>query len=152
MFKTTLLTTAMLLSVAAFQPALAEEPSDTDLSKTAPRERYKNMSDDERKAFHEKRKEKWQGMSKEEKLEVIEKRRAEKIKKMEEKWNSMSDDEKISFVEKRMKGHHGGRAGYGEHESRGEYGGEGRGRGGEHGGSRGGHGGGEGKPEAGDKF
>jgi predicted Fe-S protein YdhL (DUF1289 family) len=102
MLHKTLLTTAFIISLASFQPAQAEESGNTDLSKTMPREKYKSMSDDERKAFHEQRKAKWDGMSKEEKLKVIESRRAEKKAKMEEKWSSMSDDEKITFVEKRM--------------------------------------------------
>ena len=82
--------------------------------------------------------EKWQSMSKEEKLAAIETRRAERIKKREEKfnamtdqekvalvndkfkkmhdkmdskWKSMSDDEKIAFVEKRMNGKGGHRRG-----------------------------------------
>ncbi len=88
-------------------------------------------------------KEKWQSMSKEEKLAAIETRRAERLKKREEKfntmtdqeklalvndrfkkmhdkmdsqWKSMSDDEKIEFVEKRMSGkgkHHRGGRGRG---------------------------------------
>lgn len=106
--------TALTLSFAAFQPALAETHEGTnDLSKTMPREKYKSMTDEERQKFHQERKAKWEGMSKEEKLSTIETRRAEKKAKMEEKWNSMSDDEKIGFVEKRMQkrserksGHH----------------------------------------------
>lgn len=96
--------TALTVSLTAFQPALAEHhEGDADLSKTMPREKYKEMSDEERQKFHEERKAKWESMSKEEKLSTIEKRRAEKKAKMEEKWNSMSDDEKIGFVEKKMK-------------------------------------------------
>jgi len=108
MLKKTLLTTAFIISLASFQPALAE--STTDLSKTESREKYKSMSPDERQKFHDQRKVKWDSMGKDEKLQIIEKRRAEKKSKMEEKWNSMSDDEKIGFVDKKMQ-NRGERAG-----------------------------------------
>ena len=90
---------AVSLSLAAFQPALAEPKGEMQ---TLPYEKYKELSPEQREKFHTERKAKWDAMSKEEKLATIEKRQAEKKKRMEEKWNSMSDDEKITFVEKRM--------------------------------------------------
>ena len=68
-----------------------------------PREQMQNMSDDERKAFHDTRKAKWKGMSKEEKLQKIEKKRTERLKNMDKKWQGMSDDDKIKHVEGKMK-------------------------------------------------
>jgi len=130
MMKKLLTVSAIALSIAGFQPANAEEVTKTvtpvsgvDLSKKASHEDYKNMTDEQRKAFHEQRKAKWDSMSKEEKLQMIEKRRSEKKAKMDEMWNKMSDDEKIEFVNKKMErrgghggpgGHHGGPEGNGE--------------------------------------
>lgn len=68
------------------------------------RDKIKNMSEEERKAFFAQKKTEWDAMSKEQKLAEIEKRRAERIKMMEDEWNTMSDDEKIAHVEKKMKG------------------------------------------------
>ena len=65
--------------------------------------KVKHMTPQERKAFHQERKEKWKAMSAQEKLEVIEKKRSQRIKRMNDTWENMSDDEKIKHVEERMK-------------------------------------------------
>lgn len=49
----------------------------------------------------------WQGLSKAEKLQRIEKRRSEYRQELDAKWNSMSDDEKLKHVEEKMGKHRG---------------------------------------------
>ena len=49
------------------------------------------------------KKDKWDSMTRAEKLKMIEQRHAERSKKYEAKWKSMSDDEKIAQYEKRRK-------------------------------------------------
>lgn len=81
---------AVALSMASFQPALAGNHGhgDDDRPKLTKEE-------------HEARKAAWEAMSKEEKIAEIEKKRAEKRAKSDEKWSSMTDDEKIAFVEEK---------------------------------------------------
>ncbi|MCI5049358.1 MAG: hypothetical protein MRY32_03395 [Rickettsiales bacterium] len=110
MLKHLLILTCSVLALNA-APAYAEH------HEGGMREKIKNMSPEERAAFHKERKEKWEKMSKEEKLQTIEEKRQKRLEKMEERWESMSDDEKIKHVEQKMerrkkfKGHkppHGG--------------------------------------------
>lgn len=93
---------ALMLSHAAF----AEEAAGG--GRDAHREELKNMTPEEREAFHAERKAKWEALSDAEKVKMIEERRAEKRKEMDARWNAMTDAEKIAHVEKRMKHKHGG--------------------------------------------
>ncbi len=68
-------------------------------------EKMKDMSPEERKAFMEERKAKWEAMSTEEKVKLIEEKRAERRKAMDEKWEAMSDEEKVEHVEDKMERH-----------------------------------------------
>jgi len=97
-----MLGSAIMLSHAAF----AEEPARDGFD--SHREELKNMSPEEREAFHAERKAKWEALSDAEKVKMIEQRRAEKQKEMEARWNAMSDAEKIKHVEQRMQQKSGG--------------------------------------------
>ncbi len=91
-----------ILAIAMAGNSYAEENFE-GLSREEKRAELESMSPEERKAFFEERKQKWQSMSQEEKLQAIEQKRTEKLKRMEEKWDSMSAEEKIRHVEERMK-------------------------------------------------
>ena len=65
-------------------------------------EEIQQMSPQEREKFNAERKAKWDALSKDEKLKMIEERRTQRRKEMDAHWQSMSDDEKIEHVEKRM--------------------------------------------------
>lgn len=96
-----LLSILALISFIATAPlAYAEPPQGGG---EGMKEKMKNMTPEEREAFHKERKAKWNAMSKEEKLKEIEERRSKRLKKMKETWNAMSDDEKITHVENKMK-------------------------------------------------
>ena len=93
----------MMVAVGLTLPAMAET---ADLRNMSPQERHKaiqNMSPEERESFKKARQEKWQGMSQDEKLEAIEKRRSEMIRERESHWNSLSPEEKIRKAEEKMK-------------------------------------------------
>ena len=90
---------AFTLSAGA---ALAEMPNLKDMSPEERRAAIENMTPEQREKFKAARQEKWQGMSQDEKLKVIEERREEMLQKREEKWNSMSADEKIKKAEEMM--------------------------------------------------
>ena len=92
------------MAIAAFEPAFSDDHGSDE--RKAKREELKNLSPEERKAYHEERKAKWEALSDAEKIEAIEKKRAEKRKASDEKWDSMSDAEKIAFVEERRKNKH----------------------------------------------
>lgn len=94
--------------MAAGLPAFAESPDVETMNK------LNKMTPEQRDAFHKERQDKWNAMSKEEKLKAIEDRRKEHRQKMDDKWNRMSDDEKIKHVEGRM-----GRSGPGGSELKG---------------------------------
>lgn len=79
--------------------AKTERPAHAEGDWKADREKMKNMSPEDREKFMQERKAKWDALSKEEKLKMIEERR----KQREARWNAMSDDEKIEHVEKKMK-------------------------------------------------
>lgn len=96
---------ALMLSHAAF----AEETAGG--GRDAHREELKNMTPEEREAFHAERKAKWEALSDAEKVKMIEERRAEKRKEMDARWNAMTDAEKIKHVEQRMQHKYGGERG-----------------------------------------
>ena len=87
--------TAAALLTGTTAPAFAQD----NMTPEQRRERYEQMSQQERAKFHSERREEWQKMSQAEKLKIIEKKRAERIQHMNEKWNKMSDEEKIKHVE-----------------------------------------------------
>ncbi len=96
--KKLLTATAIVIALGTATPVMAQGHG-FDKAKY---EQFKKMSPEERKAHFEKKKADWQKLTKEEKLKVIETKRAERIKAMDEHWKSLSDDDKIKFVEKRM--------------------------------------------------
>lgn len=102
MNKLTLSATILAASVVFSNPADARDYGRHDFGDKEMYEKIKNMTEEERTTFHEERKAKWESMSKEEKLKVINEKRDERRKRMDEEWNSMSDDEKIKFVEEKM--------------------------------------------------
>lgn len=89
--KKILAATAFALIFAGANPAMAFGGDDGRHGE------FKKMSKEERDA----KKAEWQGLSKEEKVKLIEEKRERKLKRMDEKWSKMSDDEKIRFVEER---------------------------------------------------
>lgn len=121
-----LLPALSMIGMLAFSPlAMAESPDLDSLSYKERKEKIKEMSAEERKAYFDNRQEQWNAMGKEEKLKVIEERRTERMKRYEEKWQGMSDDEKIEHVEKKMQrwkdkaakkdGHHDDKDDHGHH-------------------------------------
>ena len=62
-----------------------------------------NKSEEERRAFFEERKAKWEGMSDAEKVEMIEEKRKERMATMESHWDGLSDAEKVRCAEEQMK-------------------------------------------------
>jgi hypothetical protein len=64
---------------------------------------FKGLSDKEKKAFVDDRLTKWKAMTRDEKLAHIEKRRAERIKRLEEHYKGMSDADKVKFVDEKYK-------------------------------------------------
>ena len=94
---------ALLVAMLAW-PALAQ-----DFERMAPKERHetlKNMTPEQREEFKKARQEKWNAMSDNEKVKLIEERRSQYLKEREEEWNRMSDREKIERAEKRMQKKH----------------------------------------------
>ena len=66
-------------------------------------QKWKAMSAAEKEAFFEERKARWESLSADEKIDMIEKHRAEKREKMDKHWESLSADEKLEYVENHMK-------------------------------------------------
>lgn len=94
--------TGMMLTALIAGSAWAEMPNLRDMSPQERRETLRTMSPEQRAEFQRARKEKWQSMSQDEKLNLIEKHRSERLQKREEKWNSMSAEEKIRHAEEKM--------------------------------------------------
>lgn len=94
--------TAGLIGLLALSPAAFAQDALDSLTPDQRREKIKAMSPEERRQFMQDRKAQWEAMSDAEKVEIIEKRRAERIKHMDERWENMSDQEKIEHVERRM--------------------------------------------------
>ena len=114
--------TALVMCMGIIQaPALAGDFGDDKREMRTTREEIGKMTPEQIKEFFEKKKAEWQKLSKEAKVRIIEKRRAERIKKMDEHWDSMNDDEKIEFVEKRMEKMR--KHGFGKHGFKGKHGG-----------------------------
>lgn len=75
------------------------------------KEAWDAMSTEQKKAFHQERKAKWQAMSDSEKVQMIEQHRSKRMEKMDAKWNAMSDAEKVKFAEEKMQKRKGKRKG-----------------------------------------
>lgn len=105
--RSQLLGALVITTALVFSPAVMAQPpaGERDGSRW---EAFKNMSPEEREAFHKERKAKWEALSDAEKVKMIEERRAEKRKEMDARWSSMSDAEKIRHVEERMQRMHDG--------------------------------------------
>lgn len=75
---------------------------------TAKHERFKNMTPEQREKLRAEHKAKWDAMTKQEKVDFLNKKHAERAakgKEFNDKWSKMTDDEKIAKHEERMKRH-----------------------------------------------
>jgi hypothetical protein len=72
-----------------------------ELFKDSEWKKMKEMSPEERSAFKKERKEKWDAMSRDDKLAHIEQRRQQRLQKMEEAFNSMSNEDKVNYFNER---------------------------------------------------
>lgn len=95
-----LLGSSLLLTPAAW--AQDRDGAIHETRREAMRDKFRDMPPEEREQFMQERREKWQALSDEEKVKLINEKHDRKMHEMKERWGNMSDQEKINMVEKRM--------------------------------------------------
>lgn len=92
-----------VLSVASATHAESRRGPDHGTPPGIEKDAWDAMSKEEKQDFHQKRKAKWEKMSDADKVKMIEQHRAKKMEKMDSKWQAMSDAEKVKYAEEKMK-------------------------------------------------